>query len=274
MLYGKNVKINRQDGTTFYELGGTIIDAKFDPRPTVNQEVGSDTGRTLADDKVVAVKPQLEFTMNLRRIVDYITTYCMITANGATPAHDLIVTDGSETFKLWGCKADKIKIKINQTDPITAVITVLTLSYGNTATGTFKVRTDEAMYKDAIGTLTIGGAAIVNWKEIEINIDNNVLQEILGSGITPAAVEEQHALYEITITRAKPASSLIGAAYNGTTQTLIIGISDNQTVPVEKIITFPTTFISSPEIQDHELGVVYEKITIKAKTVTIEDAPP
>jgi len=273
MIYGKNVKINRQSGTTFYQLGGTILDAKYDPRPTVNQEVGSDTGRTLAADKVVSVKPQLEFTMNVRRLVDYLTTYCMITANGAVPAHDMIVTDGSETFKLFSCKADKIRITINQTDPIKAVVTVLALSYGTAATGTFLFRTEAPMYKDAVGTLTLDGT-VVNWKEIEISCDNNVLQEILGSTITPAAVEEQHALFEITITRAKPATSLIGAAYNGTAQTLVIELDDHQTSPVEKILTFTDCFISTSQLEDHELGIVYEKITVKAKTYTLTDAPP
>jgi hypothetical protein len=271
-IFGKTYKINRVvTGTpdVYYQLGGTILEGRYDVRPTVNEEVGSDTGRTLASQKVVAVKPMIDFTMNVRVLADYLTAYAFITANGAVPAHTLYCTDGTETFKLTDAKVDKARITINQNDPIKAAISVLAKAYATATAGTFLFKTDPAMYKDAVTTLTIGGAPVLKWRDIEISVDNNVLQEILGTTIAPAEVEEQEARYEITITRAKPAASLIADAYAGTSKTVVIALVDKQGSPVTKTLTFTDALISTSELQDRELGIIYEKIVCKAKSVTI-----
>ena len=271
-IFGKTAKINRVvTGTpdVYYELGGTVLEGRYDVRPSVNQEVGADTGRTLASQKVVAVKPMIDWTMNVRTLANYLLAYGIITANGAVPAHTLFFTDGSETFKLVDAKVDKVRITINQNDPIKAVVTALAKSYDTATAGTFLFKTDPAMYKNAVNLISIGGSPITKWRDIELSVDNNVLQETLGSSIAPAEVEEQEARHEITITRAKPAASLIADAYAGTPKTVILTLIDNQSSPVSKTLTFTDALISSEEIQVRELSIIYEKIVCKAKSVTI-----
>jgi len=271
-IFGKNWKVNRVvkgAPDVYYELGGTILDCRLDPRAAIAQEIGSGEGRQITQ-KVVAVKPVIEWTQNVRRLEDYIIGYAFISGEGAVPAHTLHVSDGTEHHELDGVKVNTCRVRITQTESIRADISALIKTRTELASvGTFKFRTDPAMFKDAVTTLTIGGASVTKWTEIEFAVDNNVLQEVLGTDLTPTEVEEQEARYTGRITRARSGSSLFADALSGTKKDVVIALKDNQSTPVTKTFTFTDALLRTSRIEDRALGIVFERIEWQGNKLTV-----
>jgi len=269
--FGKNWKINRVvKGTpdVYHELGGSVLNARIDPRVTVYEEVGSGQ-RQLTAQKAVAAKPLVEWTQNIRRLDDYITTYAMITAEGVVPAHTLYVTDGVEHHDFSLAKVNEVRISIRQLESIKAAISVFGKTHNTPELGTFLYQTEAAMFKDAVTTLTLG-AAVTKWSDIEFGVNNNIIQEILGTTITPSEVEEKEARYFMRITRARVgATSKFGDALDGTEQDFVIALVDKQTTPVTKTFTFADMVLTTSRIEDRGLGIVYERIEGKGKSLVI-----
>jgi len=271
--FGKAYKINRVvKGTpdVYHELGGTVLGGRIDPRVTVHEEVGSGEGRQLSAQKAVAVKPIIEWTQNIRRLEDYITTYAMITAEGVVPAHTLYVTDGAEHHDFSLAKVNSCRISIRQTASINAAISVFGKTRAAPTLGTFLYQTDPAMYKNAVTTLTLNTAPVTGWRDIEFGVDNNVVQEVLGTAITPAEVEEQEARYFMRITKARiGATSKFVDAYSGTVQDFVIALQDGQGTPVTKTFTFADMYLTTARIEDRELGMILHRIEAKGKSLVI-----
>lgn len=265
---GINWRINRVATGVYYQIGGTVLDAIIDPRVTVHEEEGSES-RQLASQKPVEAKPMIEWTMNLRRLDDYITNYAMITAEGSVPAHTLYATDGVESHDLGECKVNTCMININVTESIKAKLQVLIKTHAVPSLGTFLYRTEAAMYKDAVTTLTLGGSAVTHWNQIEFGVDNGAYQEVLGTPIMPAEVDVQAAKYSMRITRALNTSSKFATALAGTAQTFVIALQDNQTVPVTKTFTFANMYLTTSRKEDKALGLVMERIEGKGKSLVI-----
>jgi len=269
--FGKQWKINRVvKGTpdVYHQLGGTILDARIDPRLTVHEEAGS-YQRQLASQQVVAAKPIIEWTQNIRRLTDYITTYAMITAEGAVPAHTLYATDGAEHHDFSLSKVNACRISIRQLESIKAALSVCIKTPATATLDTFLYQTDPAMYKDAVTTLTLNASPVTKWSEIEFGVNNNVLQEVLGTTITPTEVEEQEARYSMRITKAKVGAGKFADAIAGTVQDFVIALADNQSSPVTKTFTFADMYLSSARIEDRALGVIMERIEGRGKSLVI-----
>lgn len=271
--YGKTWRINRVVKDTpdvYHNLGGTVLDARIDPRVTIHEEVGSGEGRQLSAQKPVAAKPLVEWTQNIRSLTDYLTTYAMITAEGAVPAHTLYVSDGAEHHDFSLAKVNSCRISIRQLETIKAALSVFGKTYLTPTIGTFLASSVKAMYKDAVTTLTLNTTPVTKWSEIEFGVDNTVLQEILGTNIEPAEVEEQEARYTMRITRARVgAASKFGDAIAGTKQDFVIALQDKQGSPVTKTFTFADMYLTSARIEDRELGLVMERIEGKGKSLVI-----
>jgi len=270
--FGKNWKINRvAKGTpdVYYQLGGTVLDAHIDPRITVHEEAGSGT-RQLVSQQVVAAKPVVEWTQTIRRLDDYITSYAMITAEGAVPAHTLYVTDGAEHHDFSSNKVNSCRISIRQLESIKAALSVFVKTHDVATLDTFLYRTDPAMYKDAVTTLTLNTVAVTKWSEIEFGIDNNVVQEILGTTILPSEVEEGEARYFMRITRGRVgATSKFGEALSGTEQDFVIALTDNQSSPVTKTFTFADMLLRTARKEDRALGIIMERLEGVGKSMVI-----
>jgi len=270
--FGKNWKINRitkDTPDTYYQLGGSILDARIDSRVTVHEEAGSQT-RQLVSQEVVAAKPVVEWTQNIRRLTDYITTYAMITAEGTVPAHILYVTDGAEHHDCGGCKVNSCRINIRQLESIKASLSVPFKTHATPSLGTFLYRTEVALYKDAVTALTLNAVAVTKWSEIEFGIDNNVVQEILGTAVLPSEVEEQEARYFMRLTRARVgATSKFGDALAGTEQDFVIALTDKQSSPVTKTFTFADMYLRTARKEDRALGIIMERLEGVGKSLVI-----
>lgn len=270
-IYGKAWKINRVTKGTpdvYSKLGGTVLDARIDPRITIHEEVGSGEGRQISAQKIVAAKPVVEWTMNLRKLTDYITAYAMITAEGAVPAHTLYVTDGSEHHDFSLCKVNSCRITIRQTESIKAALSVFIKTHATATINTFLKNTEAAMYKDAVTTLTLNTDPITKWSEIEFGVDNNVLQEVLGTDITPSEVEEQEARCSMRITRARVGTEgKFAEALAGTVQDFVITLTDAD--ELAKTFTFADMYLSVARKEDRGLGIVMERIEGKGKSLVI-----
>jgi len=270
-IFGKTWKINRVakgSPDVYYQMGGTIINATIDPRITVHSEAGS-TQRQLASHKVVEAKPVLDFDMNVRRLDDYIIPYGMPSGEAAVPAHTLYVTDGTEHHDFSSAKVNTCRVRINTTESIRASIQAALKTDAAPSLGTFLYRTEKAMYKDAVTTLTIEGSPITGWKEIEFGVDNKVMQECLGTSIPPSEVEEQEAVYSGHIHRAKPSASKYATAIAGTPQDLVIALTDKQSSPVTKTFTFADALMKTAKIEDRALGLVMERIEWEGSSLVI-----
>jgi len=272
-IYGKAWKINvvvKGTPDIYYPIGGTVLNAKIDARPTIHSEVGSGEGRQISAQKIVAAKPLIEWTMNIRDLEDYILESAMITDEGVVPAHVLYVTDGSEHHDFGLCKVNSCRITIRQLESIKAALSVFIKTHAPLTPETFNFRTFPAMYKNAVTTLTLNTVDVVKWSEIEFGVGNNVLQEILGVDILPSEVEEQEARYSMRITRARVgATSKFGNALDGTTQDFVIALTDNEETPVTKTFTFADMYLSTTSKEDRGLGIVYERIEGKGKSMVI-----
>lgn len=271
--YGSKWKINvltGQNQTTPAELGGTVLDATIDSGVQLSQEVGSGEGRQLASQRVATSKPKLTFTMNIRRLTDYLLSSAIISEEGAVPYAYLAVSDGIDFLKLQ-TKANKTTITIKTSGDIQAKVEALIQGTPETiAEPTWVYRKDKSMFKNALSAFTIGSVdANTKWSEITIEIDNHVLQECLGQSTTPNEVQEQEAGYIITVKRAKSSTSMIGASLNGTTQTVVISLIDNQATPLTKTFTWADMLISSAKVEDKALGIVYETIKAEGKSLVV-----
>lgn len=273
IVYGKDYQINPYvAGTpnTYAPLGGTVYEPTLDPNATIVTEVGCGEGaRTIAAQKIVAVKPALRFTMNLRRLEDYITTKAIITAEGAVPAHNLMVKIGTEYYDLVGWKVNTCRVTIRQMESIKAALEILGKDIITGASWTFEKRTEDAMWKDAVAELKIATTDIANWREVEFGVDNKVLQEILGTAIKPTELGEREAIYTGHILRAHANSSYVPTVMAGTTNDVIVKLTDKQATPVSKTVTFADAYMKTARLTGRGLEMVVERIDWESKSLAI-----
>ena len=270
VVYGTDYQINVKNDTVYEPLGGTVYEPVLDPNASIVTEVGCGEGaRTIAAQKIVSAKPALRWTMNLRKLVDYITTKAMITAEGAVPAHDLTVKIGSEYHILGGCKVNTCRITIRQLESIKAALEVFAKTRTEGSSWTFEKATDDAMWKDALTTLTLGSTPITKWREVEFGVDNKVAQEILGVDILPTEVHEREAAYTGHIIRAVAGATEVADVLAGTPKDVVITLTDNQTTPVAKTFTFAGAYLKTSRISVRGLEMIVERIDWEAKTMVI-----
>jgi len=271
IAYGDKYKINRFATPTYYGLGGTVMTATIDPDAEIATEVGCGEGtRAIAFRKITAVRPKVSWTQNVRKLTDYLTTYALITAEGAVPAHNLALDEGGGGLHLFtDCKVNTCRITIRQMESIKAALEVLAKDRSTQTTWTFVKATEEAMYKTALTTLSIGGTPETKWQEVEFGVDNNVIQEILGVAIKPTEVGERQALYSGHIIRAVAQASLVSDVIAGTPKTIEIALTDNATTPVTKTFTFANAELRRSQVQARGLDMVIERIEWEAKTMVI-----
>ena len=271
IAYGDKYKINRFESPAYYGLGGTVMTATIDPDAEIATEVGCGEGtRAIAFRKIAAVRPKISWTQNIRRLVDYITLNALITAEGAVPEHNLAVDEGAGGLHLFtGCKVNTCRITIRQSESIKAALEVLAKARSTQTTWTFVKATDEAMYKTALTTLSIGGVAETKWQEVEFGVDNNVIQEMLGVSILPTEVGERQALYSGHIIRAVAQASLVPDVLTGTPKTIVITLTDNQATPVAKTFTFTNAELRRSQVQARGLDMIIERIEWEGKTMVI-----
>lgn len=269
-IYGTDYQINRKDGATYYGLGGTPYEPTLDPDATIVTEVGCGEGsRAISAQKIVEVRPKLSWSMNVRKLADYITLNAMITAEGAVPSHDLAVKIGTEYHLLTGCKVNTCKITIRQRETVKAALEVFAKDRTAGASWTFVKATDAAMWKDSLTTLSIGGTPVTNWSEVEFGVDNKVVQESLGIDIKPTEIGEREAVYSGYVLRAVNTATLIPDVIAGTPKTIIMTLTDNQGTPVAKTFTFANAVLKTSRVNVRGLEMVMERIEWEAKGLVI-----
>lgn len=269
-VYGKDYQINIKNASVYEAIGGTVYEPTLDPNAEVVTEVGCGEGaRTIAAQKLVSARPTLRWTMNIRRLADYITSKAMITAQGALPAHDLIVKIGTEYHILGSCKVNTCKLRVRQNESIKAELEVFAKTRTAGSTFTFASRADGAMWKNAVTTFTINTVAVTGWQEFDFGIDNKVVSEVLGTDILPTEVGEREALYTGRILRAVSGTTKIGDVLAGTEQDIVITLTDNQGTPVVVTFTFADCNIRSNPVRVRGLEMVFEEINWSGKGLVI-----
>jgi len=269
-VFGTDYQINRKVATVYYGLGGTPYEPTLDPDATIVTEVGCGEGsRAISAQKIVAVNPKLSWTMNVRKLDDYITLNGMITAEGAVPSHDLAVKIGTEYHLLTACKVNTCKITIRQKETVKAALEVLAKGRSAGASWTFVKATDAAMWKDSLITLSIAGTPVTNWSEVEFGVDNKVVQESLGVDILPTEMGEREAVYSGYILRAVNVATLIPDVISGTPKTIVMALRDNQGTPVTKTFTFANATLKTSRVNVRGLEMVMERIEWEAKGLVI-----
>lgn len=270
---GISYRLNRYADPTWYALGGTILNARPRLETVEISEAGSEQ-RRLVTKETVEVNPIIDWRMNIRRLEDYITTYAILTAEGAIPSHILRFYDGQDEHEFTGVRVNSCRISIRQRESIKAIVQALCANWvaGTWGTGTtpFQNRTDPAIYKTALTTLSVGGVDVLTqWRSVDFTVNNNVMQDHSGTGLMPTDVFEQEAAYEATIILPRKQASLFAAIKAGTKKTFIMALVDRQSSPVTKTFTLTDALVNRSVIQDRVLGVITEAIVLKGDQLTV-----
>jgi len=267
--FGKSFELNRvvENGTyTHYELGGRPIRATPTMRGDVYKEPVTGT-RALDVLKQTGVVPGFDWTMNLKVLTDYITTYAMVTAEGAIPAHSLGFTDGVESNELKLAKVDRCNIVVRRGESVKAELSAIGEDLDIFVPATFLHKTEEPiMWTDVV--LAIDGG-VTNWREFGFGVNNNVVAEFLGTGLVPTDVEELQAEYFGHVIISRKTTSRFSGVKGGDAAIISVALTDHQTVPVTKTFTFAAGILKTSRIEVAGLGLELERIEWEAPGLVI-----
>ena len=267
--FGKSYKLNRvASGTpyTHYEIGGRVIRAAPTMRGGVFKEPVTGT-RALDVLKQTGVVPGIDWTMNIKRLSDYITAYAMITAEGEPTAHSLGFTDGVEINELKLAQVDRCNIVVRRGESVKAELSAIGEDLAEFEPATFVHKTEAPiMWTDA--TLSIG-SAITNWREFAFSVNNNVVAEFLGTGLVPTDVEVLQAEYFGHAIISRKAASQFGTVKGGTETEIVITLADHQATEVTTTFTLAKGILKTSRIDVPGLGLELERIEWEAPGLVI-----
>ncbi len=223
--------------------------------------------RALGTLKGTGVVPGIDWTMNIKKLADYIEAYAMITAEGAITAHSLGYTDGYEKNELKKAMVDRCNIIVRRGESVKAELSAIGENMAVFVPVTFLQDTEEAMvWSDC--TLAIGGA-IDHWREFAFGVNNNVVAEFLGTGLMPTDVEAQQAEYfGHAIVSRKVASQL--PAVKGASETIVaMTLANHESSPVTRTYTFAKAILKTSRVEVPGLGLELERIEWEAPGLVI-----
>ena len=224
-------------GTATYMGEGKILDAESSYEADIFSEPGTG-GRQLATLPLTAsALPRLRFTMNIRRLTDYVNTNAIITAEGTVPSHTLYSTDGVNPHDLTSAKVNTCEIRINRGESIKAIIEVIGKTWGSTAFQAGLARAEDPIDWTK-ATLSIAGASITNFRNMGFTVNNSVQAEFLGTTLTPTEVFERQAIYSGFVERSVTGADKFSVVAAGTKSSVVYAITNNETIPVTKTYTF------------------------------------
>ncbi len=263
---GKSWVIGRYATSTFYPLGGIAFDVKVDRKSSTTKQPGTGQ-RKLASTTTSGIYYVIDFKLKVQILASFITSYCMITAEGALPSFGLYVDDGITKRGFTGCYVNTCNLEVDQAGALVASIQVIAIANEDkTLTGTSN--TEAPMSKASVTAFTLGGNPLSKWTKIGFSINNNVEVLSTGNGVAMTEIFAKQAEYSGSIDFVKTAALAYGYT---TTQVadLVITLVDNQSSPATVTFTFDDVRANSDGYMVQELGITREKIDWDGDEVAI-----
>lgn len=264
---GINLSVGRYDGTTPYALGMRVTSCKVKKLPLHNTDEAGTATRQV-DQTSTGFYYEIQLRGKVKRFTDYITTYCMITAEGNLPSHNIYVDDGIESRGFTGCYVDKCNISGRQNGVVMADITIKALA-DEVKDLTITEATEAPISKAGVSTISFGGAAKTKWTTWNFAVDNHVQVVATGNGVAATEIYAKEATYSGQVQFVKTAGFVFGFGTSVTNSTVVYTIVDNQSSPVTKTFTFASAKFESNEYGPEELDLNYETVTWRGYSLVI-----
>jgi len=267
MSLGSEYKLNRYLAS-YKETGLLVTNAEPYVETTVLKQPVTGS-RRLGLLQSTSKLPGISFNALVQRLADYITSFAMITAEGALPAHELRYTDGVDIKKFTDCLVDSCELYTRVDGPLEARLKVLAKTMDDFVTPSWVARTEEPMIYKNLTTVKIGSTTITNWEEIVCRAKHNVIQKALGNVQTPSIVKGRQIEYSGSYQLSRAAASKTGDIYSGYIQDAVNIWTDNQSSPVAVTLTFPDAEWKSSRIRVPGTDIEWELLEWEAKKLVI-----
>jgi len=271
---GKDFRLQRfTDGVTptYHNLGGIVEPCE----PVVGGEPITAVGvgvRQLALLKTARSFAQINPTILLQVLDDYITSHAMISGEGSVPEHILRWTDGVENRGLKKAKVSTCELRLVHGDILRADLVVEGLYDATTFTPSWESEYDfDPITHDKLTTFTIGAYDFKDeFKELVWGVDHNLEREYAGPTLEPRGLIEKEAIYRGSFLITKEATDdLLEGARIGTEWDIVISIEDNQPTPVTKTFTFDDVILTDVRLIKRGLGAEYRRVAWQGAKLTI-----
>jgi len=268
MSLGSEYKLNRFDDPNYKETGLLVTNAEpyVENTPIKQPVTGS---RRLGLLQSGSKLPGISFNALVQRLVDYITTYAFVTAEGTLPAHELRYTDGVDLKKFTDILVDSCELYTRVDGPLEARAKALAKTIDDFTSPSWAARTEEPMIYKNLTTVKIGSATITNWEEIVCRVRHNVIQKALGNTQTPSIVKGRQIEYSGSYQLSRAAASKLGDIYTGYVQDAVMIWTDNQSTPVVVTLTFPDAEWKASRIRIPGVDIEWELLEWEAKKLVI-----
>jgi hypothetical protein len=264
---GVTQKIGTYEGTTPSSLGGKIVSSSGPEKRVLNQTESPSTGTRQVDLNTTGIYWAIPFRMKLQILSKFLIGKCFVSNEGELESFNLYYQDGATKKGFANALVDTCKISIDQQGFIVADVSPLALA-PEAKDFTITPDTERVMTKAAV-TLTIGGTEVTGWESIDITVNNHVTVASSGNGDAATDLFAKEATYEISVKLFKKAALQFGEDSTTKQKTIVLTITDNQTVPVAVTFTWVNAELSSNNNSLEGLGIVYEDIKAKAKNLVI-----
>jgi len=233
-------------------------------------EIGTGT-RKLSLLKPASVQPEIDPTLILRDF-DYLNTYCMISAEGAVPYHDLRWTDGKDYGVLEDCKANTVEVTCRvPTESVKVALTILAKKLDGCTgkfAGSWAKDTKEPMTTLSVTALSIGGVDVKAYlREVSFGVDNNLETVYAGPSITPRELIDREARYSGALLLTREVASQLKKVYAGGKATIVIALKD--AAGTTKTYTYTDALLRASRIPKSGLGAIFERIEWSGDSLTI-----
>jgi len=266
--FGKEWRVNRfTDGATpTYHPLGKIKEATPQVVPRTSVETATDT-RSI--DKVIS---ELAISMDILLLLqrwDYIVNYAIISGEGSVPSHTLRWTDGGALKEFQSVKVNTCRFTIPIGELIKVALNVIGKDMVDFTGPSWASWGEKGVRWNDVTTLTLGGTNLLGvFREVNFEVNNNVMQEYYGTGIKPQEVEEGEATYSASIVLPRKLADQIATALAGTEPTFVVAIKTREATPVTKTFTFNNCSLGT-RIEVRGLALELEAIDLEPESLTV-----
>jgi len=235
------------------------------------REPGSNT-RKLSLLKAGLIIPQVDLTWNIQNwsaTNEFITNYCIKTAEGARTAVDLRYTDGTDNNYVDNVLIDRFSCSCRTGGSILCRANGPGVNIvANSTAFANELSQAKSDWQDA--TVKIAGGTITNWLNWEFRVNNNTEPIQVGVNQKPSSVIEKQAEYSgiIRLARDASASKLLDVLTETKPASIAYLIADNQGSPVTKTFTFTSPLYRVSSVEMTDLNLTIEQLTWEGDSLT------
>jgi len=271
---GKDFRLQRfTDGVTptYHNLGGIVepCEAIVGGEPLMAIGIATRRAALLKTSRVFA---QINPTILVQVLDDYITSFAMPSGEAALSSHTLRWTDGVENRGLKDAKVSTCELRLAHGGILTADILVEGF-YDTTAfTPSWESEYDfDPITHDKLKTFSIGAYDFKDeYKELAFSVDHSLEREYAGPKLEPRALIEKEVIYRGSFLVTKEATDdLLEGARIGSEWDIVIAFEDNQPTPVTKTFTLDDVILTDVRLIKRGLGAEYRRVTWQGAKLTI-----